>query len=224
MVRCQQNAHATTADEDANDLEDLVADLQDEERDDDDADNGPEVQKLGGQEVGVSVGEDGKVVSLDIEEGHDQVLPAVLPGHTRPGAGTILDEEDESVDNEEKDVVEETLEGGDAGPGLGEKGTEGVGGGDAQSQSLSDGDDDPEVASRKVAIPVDRLGFEDVDALSDSSVFAGGGSGGVGDGSGGGLEALVGLVGVFSGHCVGSMSSNWVYVVGIVSPWVTASR
>ena len=197
MVGCQQDTHAAAADEDTDDLEDLVAHLEEEKGDDDDTHDGPEVEQLSGEQVGVAVRQHSEVVSLDIQKRHDEVLPAILHRSLHPRPGSLANQEDEVVDDEEQDVVEEGLEGGDVGAGDGELGAEGVGGGDAQREDLADGDDDPEVGRREVAVPVDGLGFEEVDALADGGVFGGGGCGG--DGGGGGLEALRGLVGVV-GH------------------------
>ncbi|TFB00587.1 hypothetical protein CCMA1212_007476 [Trichoderma ghanense] len=163
VVRGQQDAHAAAADEDAEDLEELVAHAQQQERDDDDADNGPEVEQLGGQQVGVAVGQDGEVVALDVEEGHDEVAPAVLEEDVEPDAGAIAPQGDCGVDEEEQDVVEDGLEGGDVGAGIGEERREGVCAGDAERQDLADGDDDPEVD-----------GGEDLDALGEGDVIGGG--------------------------------------------------
>lgn len=132
VVAANQNTHATAADEDTHDLEDSVADLEQEERDDDDANNGPEVDELGGEDVGVAVGQDSKVVALDIEERHDEVLPAISPGDSNPLARTILEQEDGGVDEEHEDVVEDGLEGGNVGALLGEETCKGVGRRDAQ--------------------------------------------------------------------------------------------
>ncbi|KAH6604416.1 hypothetical protein Trco_007862 [Trichoderma cornu-damae] len=145
VVGGEEDAHAAAADEDADDLEGLVAHAQQGEGDDDDADDGPEVEQLGGQEVGVAVGQDGEVVALDVEEGHDEVAPAVLDHDTPPDAGAVPPDGDGGVDEEEQDVVEDGLEGGDVRAGVGEERGEGVGAGDAERQDLADGDDGPEV-------------------------------------------------------------------------------
>lgn len=50
VVRANQEAHAAYADEDAEVLEELVADAEEDERDDDDDDNSPEVDELGGED------------------------------------------------------------------------------------------------------------------------------------------------------------------------------
>lgn len=48
VIRGEQDTHATAANEDTDDLEQLVAHTQQEEGDDDNADDGPKVEQLGG--------------------------------------------------------------------------------------------------------------------------------------------------------------------------------
>lgn len=63
MIGCEEDSHAATTEEDAEDLYPLVSDPEEEKRDDHYAYNRPEVEELSGQEVSVLVCEDGKVVS-----------------------------------------------------------------------------------------------------------------------------------------------------------------
>lgn len=77
VVGRKQDSHSSTADQDTGDLRPFVADAQEEERYDHDADDGPKVQQLSGEDVGVVVREDGEVVSFDVEEGKAYVFPAV---------------------------------------------------------------------------------------------------------------------------------------------------
>lgn len=180
MVTANQDAHTTTADQDTNDLEDSVADLEKEERDDNDADNGPEVDQLRRQNIGVSVCQNSEVVALNIQERHDKVLPAILDSNLPPASETVLVEEHRCVDEEHEDVVEDGLEGGDVGARLGEEAGEGVGRGDAQGENLTESEDDPEVDGGQVAVPVDRLDLEGVNTLADGGIFVGGCRRGVG--------------------------------------------
>lgn len=170
VVRGQQDAHAAAADEDADDLEDLVAHAQQDEGDDDDADNGPEVEQLGGQQVGVAVGEHSEVVALDVEEAHDEVAPAVLDHDVPPNAWAVAPQQDGGVDEEEQNVVEDGLEGGDVCADIGKERREGVCAGDAQRQHLADGDDGPEVDGGQVGPPVGGGRLEDVDAIGEGGV------------------------------------------------------
>lgn len=180
VITANQNTHTTTADQDTNDLEDSVADLEKEERDDNDTDNSPEVDQLRRQNVGVPVGQNSEVIALNVQEGHDEVLPAILDSNLPPAAETVLVEEHRCVDEEHKDVVEDGLEGGNVGACLGEEAGECVGRGDTQGKNLAESEDDPEVDGGQVAVPVDRLDLEGVNALADGGIFVGGCRRGVG--------------------------------------------
>lgn len=174
VVTANQDAHTTTADQDTNDLEDSVADLEKEEGNDHDTDDSPKVDELGRQNVGVSVGQNSKVVSLNVQERHDEILPAILDSNLPPTTNTIFVEEDWGVDEEHEDVVEDGLEGGNVCARIGKEAGEGVGGRDAQSKNLSKSEDDPKVDGGQVAVPVDRLYLEGVNALADGGILVGG--------------------------------------------------
>lgn len=73
MIRGKEDAHASNADEDAQNLGPVVADAQEEEGDGDHHDDGPEVDELRGEDGGVTVGEDSKVITFDVAEGEDYV-------------------------------------------------------------------------------------------------------------------------------------------------------
>ena len=77
MVARDEKTHATDTDEDPDELGRAVADLHEDEGDGDDDDDGPEVDELGGEDGGVAVGEDGEIVPFDVDEGEDEVAPAV---------------------------------------------------------------------------------------------------------------------------------------------------
>ena len=153
VIGGEQDAHAADADEYAEDLGWVVADVEEEEGDCDDEDDGPEVDELGGEDGGVAVGEDGEVIAFNVEEGEDDVWMRVIIGWLR-GRGKVVSRgmrgltfppvfEEEAgvafeavtvdgvggVDNVEEDIVEEGLEGGDGGAASGEEGREGIGGG-----------------------------------------------------------------------------------------------
>lgn len=86
VVGGEEDAHAADADDDAEELGPVVADLQEEEGDGDDDDDGPEVDQLRREDGGVAVGEDGEVVALDVAEGEDDVCrPKVSWGSIRLG-------------------------------------------------------------------------------------------------------------------------------------------
>ena len=69
MVTGDEQTRASDADKDAADLRPVVADLEEEKRNDNDDDDGPEVDELGGKDGGVAVGEDGEIVALNVTEG-----------------------------------------------------------------------------------------------------------------------------------------------------------
>lgn len=73
VVAAEQDAHAANADQDADDLGRVVANVQEEERNQNDEDNGPEVDQLRGEDGGVAVREDGEVISFHIKEGEDDI-------------------------------------------------------------------------------------------------------------------------------------------------------
>lgn len=199
MVAANQNTHTTTAYQDTDDLEHSVADLEEEEGNDHNADNGPEVDELRRQDVCVSVSQNRKVVSLDIQKRHDEVLPSILHSDAPPALDAVLVEEPGRVHNEHEDVVEDGLEGRDVGAGVGEEAGEGVGGRDAQGEDLAESEDDPEVDSGQVAVPVDGSDLEGVDALADGGIFVRGG-GGSWDGVGGRAFGVANGDGLICGH------------------------
>ena len=112
-VAGEKQAHAAAADQDADDLGPVVAHAQEGEGQDDDGDDGPEVDQLGGDDGGVAEGEHDKVISLDVEEREDKVLPGPGAQHLPIALGANLVERVGRVDDVEQHVVEEQLEGGD---------------------------------------------------------------------------------------------------------------
>lgn len=216
----EQHAHATAGDEDAEDLEGSVAHLEQQEAHNDDADDGPEVEELGAEEVGVAVGQDGKVISLDVEKAQDEIAPAVLVADTQDLAPAIAVEHVRDVDKGEQDVVEEGLEGGDRGVVVVEKRGEDRGGGVAEAEELAEGDDEPKVPGGEVGVPAEVLVLEFGQALGDDFVLVGVGivvvgiadhvgAAGVdvcfygGGGRGGGVSVVAIVFEGFVGACLG---------------------
>lgn len=115
VVARDEDADAADADQDADDLGDVVAHAQEAKRDDDDGDDGEEVDELRGEDGGVAVGEHGEVVPLHVEEGEDDVFPAMAEHEAAPAGEAVAVEGEGGVDKVEQDVVEEGLEGGDGG-------------------------------------------------------------------------------------------------------------
>lgn len=177
VITSNEDTHTTTADYNTNDLKDSVPNLEQEERNDNNADNSPEVYELRRQNVRVSVGQNSKVVSLDVQERHDEVLPPILHSNTPPALDTILPQENRRVDEEHQDVIEDGLERGNVGTRIGEEAGEGVGGRDAQRKNLAQREDNPEVDSGQVAVPMNRLDLEGVNTLANSGIFVRGDGG-----------------------------------------------
>lgn len=172
-VAAEEHAHAATGDEDAEELKGPVAHLEQQERDDDDADDGPKVEQLGREEVGVAVGEDGEVVALDVEKRKDKVLPAVGDDDAPDLAGPVAVKHVRDVHEAEQDVVEEALERGDGGAVVGEEGGEGARGGVGEAEELAEGEDEPKVIGFEVGVPVNVFGFD----LAQARGHGGGGGG-----------------------------------------------
>lgn len=78
VVGCDQHADATDANENADDLREMVSDTQEDSRDQHDDYYGPEVDQLCTKDSGITIGDDCEVVALDIHKGKDEVAPAVL--------------------------------------------------------------------------------------------------------------------------------------------------
>lgn len=74
MVRGDEHAHAADADQDANDLRVVVADMEQDEGDGHHHDNGPEVDQLGAHDIGVAVCEHNEVVAFDVEKGENDIF------------------------------------------------------------------------------------------------------------------------------------------------------
>ena len=190
VVGSEKHAHTAAADEDSDDLEELVTDAEKGEGEDDDADNGPEVDELCGENVGVAVRQHGEVVAFDIQEAHYDVLPAIRYNDTEPSPRSLANPKHNGVNDEEQDIVKEGLEGGYVGTVGGEQGSESVRGRDAEREDLADEEDDPEVDGGEVGVPLSRGGLEGANAFRDD-----GGGRLVGTGVGRwGYEARVGIV------------------------------
>lgn len=174
VVAREQDAGAADADEDADDLEDLVAHAQQEERDDDDDDDGPEVDELRRQDVGVVVRQHDEVVALDVEEGEDEVLPPVMPEDAPELLEAVLVQRVGEVDERQQHVVEEGLEGGDRGVARHEQRRERVGRRDGERQHLADDEHDPEVPGREVRVPAHLDALELAQPLAHGLGVSGG--------------------------------------------------
>ena len=82
VVRRQQHADAAAAEQDAGVLGEVVAHAQEDDGDGDDDDNGPEVEQLRREDVGVAVREHDEVVALHVAEGEGEVWACQLGCYT----------------------------------------------------------------------------------------------------------------------------------------------
>lgn len=139
VIAAEQDAHAADAEQDAGVLRPVIPHFEEDERDGDNDDDGPEVDELGGEDGRVAVGEDNEVVAFDVEEGEDEKAPAILPNETGPAAKAVLVQGVGRVDDVEEDVVEERLEGGDRGARLAKERRERIGGRGTEGQDCRDG-------------------------------------------------------------------------------------
>ena len=73
VVRRDEYAHTANANEDSDDLSPVVAHAEEYEGDDDDHDDGPEVDELGAEDVGVLVGKDNEIVAFDVAESENDI-------------------------------------------------------------------------------------------------------------------------------------------------------
>ena len=136
VVGSYQHTQSAAADQDAGVLGDVVADLEENERDDDHDRDGPEVDQLCRQDSCVPVRQDGKVVSLDIAEGEDEIAPAVGPEQAQPSLEAVLVYRCRRVNEVQQYIVEKTLKRRDGGTLAREKRRKRVGAGYGDGQRL----------------------------------------------------------------------------------------
>lgn len=200
VVRGNEHAHTAAADKDAEDLDPSVANLEEDEGNDDDTDNGPEVDELGREKVGIGVGANSEVVALDIQERHDQVSPPVLAEDTAEFGKPIAHDEYGKVDDEDENVVEDCLEGGDIVASLREKLGKCGGRGDAEREDLAENDKDPKVRAEGKVPPVRGLGLEDMN--TPRYLF---------------VSGVGGVVAAQAGHVGGRLSVNKLMLLLVIS-------
>nr|POE79911.1 uncharacterized protein CFP56_07977 [Quercus suber] len=104
VVRGYQDAETATAHQYANVLRNMVANFQEDQRDEDDDGDGPEVDELRGEDGGVLIGVDGEVVTLDVAEGENEIAPAVPEHKAQPALEAVFDDRGRGVDQRQQDV------------------------------------------------------------------------------------------------------------------------
>ena len=110
VVRGDQDTHSTDADHDAGNLGDMVANLKEQERDNDHYHNGPEVNQLSAQHGRVLIRQNDEEVTLNITKCENDIFPAVGVDHTEPALESITVDRVRSEDTSQNDVVEQGLE------------------------------------------------------------------------------------------------------------------
>lgn len=150
VIRGNENTHTTDADNDTQDLSDVIANLEEQERDDDDHHDGPEVDQLGAEHGGVLVGQHDEVVALDVAECEDDIFPAVGVDYTEPALESVTVYRVRSKNACQHDVVQQRLERGDGPALLAQKRGEGTSGGVGDGEQLSDQE---QISNLRVLLP-----------------------------------------------------------------------
>lgn len=144
VVGSNQKTHSSAGDKHTDVLGDVVPDVQEDEGDDDNDDDSPETEQLGAQQRGVTVCKNHKVVALDIQEGKDEISPAIGVEKTEPFLESVFVDGNAGICQIQQNVDPQGLESRDTGAFIREKGRErgraDVGQSDnlsVQSQSIS---------------------------------------------------------------------------------------
>jgi hypothetical protein len=110
VVASDEKCKSSTCEYDASILCEVVADLENNQRDNNDHNNSPEAEKLGGQQICILVGQHDEVVALDIQEGQNEESPTIFYNHLTPFGEAILVYGEGGVYNVQQNIVEEGLE------------------------------------------------------------------------------------------------------------------
>lgn len=113
MITTYQDTYASDTHKDAKDLCDMVANAKEGKRDDDHGDDCEEVDQLCRQDGGISVGKHGEIVTFNVEEGKDDVLPPIFEQKPTIALKPVAVKGVGGVDDIEQDIHEESLKGGD---------------------------------------------------------------------------------------------------------------
>lgn len=104
VVGSNQQTHSTAGNEHTKVLRDVVADFQEDEGDDDNDNDSPETEQLSAQQRGVTVCQNHKVVALNIQEGKDEISPAVGIKKSEPFLKAVFVDSDAGVGQVEQNV------------------------------------------------------------------------------------------------------------------------
>lgn len=127
MVAAEENADAADADEDADDLGGVVADMEEYRGDEDDHYDSPEVNELSGEDCSVgllalrlaqaesyrdlriSISKHSEVIPLDIQKCQNNVFPTILKHELDPSLPAIPVDCIRAIDQGKKDVIPQCL-------------------------------------------------------------------------------------------------------------------
>jgi hypothetical protein len=96
-------------------LGDVVPDFQKDGGDDDNDDNSPETEQLSAQQGSVTVCQNHKVVALNVQEGKDEISPAISVEKTEPFLEAVFVDGDAGIGQIEQNVDPQGLESRDTG-------------------------------------------------------------------------------------------------------------
>jgi hypothetical protein len=120
-------------------LSPLVSYAQEDERDYHNANNGPEVQKLCREDIGVAVSQYCKVIPLNIHETENNILPSINHEQFKVLFKAVVVDGIRCIDKCEEDIVKECLEGRNGRSFIGKQGGESIRCCDAEGEDLSAG-------------------------------------------------------------------------------------
>jgi hypothetical protein len=110
VITRNEECKASTCKYDASVLREMVANLEDDQRDNNDHNDCPEAEKLSGQNICILVGQHDEVVALDIQEGQNEESPTIFYNHLTPFGEAVLVNGEGGVYNVQQNIVEEGLE------------------------------------------------------------------------------------------------------------------
>ncbi|KAI7973821.1 hypothetical protein EIK77_001020 [Talaromyces pinophilus] len=137
VVGSNQETHSTAGNKHTKVLSNVVSDFQEGEGNNDNDNDSPETEQLGAQQRGVAVCQNHKVVALNIQEGKDEISPAIGVKKTEPFLEAIFVDSDAGIGQVEQNVDPQGLESRDTGAFHREEGRERGRANIGQSDNLS---------------------------------------------------------------------------------------
>jgi len=150
VIARDEKCKASACKYDASILCEVVADLENDQRDDYYHDNGPEAEKLSRQKVRVLVGQHDEIITLDIQEGQYEESPAIFYNHFSPFGKAVLVDGEGSVYDVQQNIVEEGLESRNTRASSIDQGCEGVRSSLSQCNDLGEQEHYPKISCSQV--------------------------------------------------------------------------